>query len=311
MKLNNIDGPTLPWRSRAPAWSTVPGASPNETIAPESPSSVHGFDGTTRLHGDRNDSDSDSDNGSSVPLGPVLTDLAASLVHGAHPPAKAVESALIASTNNRLNQRPEALDFGNVKQDVEFKLGLTSDYWGKNEQAEWFLKSKNIIKKAVEDWMERTGNPPPKNATWLRQYFAPPPRQDLPLPGSRNSSSPERPTNGDKLVNDIRAYRLLLQQGVGHIFRNAAYQRIDQPDTSTVNPSIVNGIRNREPRLCNSFYLHNSCTKASCPYDHDAQLSDEEFAALLNVSRGQMCLQGGACDYVACIKGHMCPNGKN
>ncbi|KAJ9606162.1 hypothetical protein H2200_009123 [Cladophialophora chaetospira] len=278
-----------------------------ETTAPDSPPSINGHEGGTRLGRYQKDSDTDSDDVAIAPLGPVLTDL----TNEAPPPAKEVEAALIASTNARLALKPEAIDFGSVKHDVELKLGLTSDYWGKNEQTEWFVKSKNIIKKAVEDWMDRTGNPPPKNATWLRQYFAPPPRQELPPPASHNSSSPERSVDPDKLINDIRAHRILVEDGIGHIARNNAYQRIDLPDTSAVPPYIVNGIRNREPRLCNSHYLLNCCNKDPCPYDHESQLSDEEFAALLNVSRGQVCLQGGACKNMYCIKGHMCPNGKN
>jgi hypothetical protein len=100
-----------------------------------------------------------------------------------------VEAALISSTNERLKESPRALDFAVVKQRVERSLGLTSDFWGRGEQDEWFLKSKNIIKMAVvsfrvttsqystdeiasqEDWVERTDNPPPKNATWMLRYF--------------------------------------------------------------------------------------------------------------------------------------------
>jgi hypothetical protein len=105
------------------------------------------------------------------------------------PTAVDVEAALISSTNERLKESPRALDFAVVKQRVERSLGLTSDFWGRGEQDEWFLKSKNIIKMAVvsfcvttsrystdeiasqEDWVERTDHPPPKNATWMLRYF--------------------------------------------------------------------------------------------------------------------------------------------
>lgn len=59
-----------------------------------------------------------------------------------------VENALIISTNERLKESPRALDFAVVKQKAERSLGLTSDFWGR-EQDEWFLKSKTIIKMAV------------------------------------------------------------------------------------------------------------------------------------------------------------------
>jgi len=65
------------------------------------------------------------------------------------PTAVEVEDALIVSTNERLKESPGSLDFGVVKQRVERLLGLTSDFWGRGEQDEWFLKSKNIIKMAV------------------------------------------------------------------------------------------------------------------------------------------------------------------
>ena len=105
------------------------------------------------------------------------------------PTAVDVEAALISSTNERLKESPKALDFAVVKQRVERLLGLTSDFWGRDDQDEWFLKSKTVIKMTVvgfrvttspystdevasqEDWVERTNNPPPKNATWMLRYF--------------------------------------------------------------------------------------------------------------------------------------------
>lgn len=65
------------------------------------------------------------------------------------PTAADIEAALISSTNERLKESPKALDFAVVKQRVERSLGLTSDFWGRDEQDEWFLKSKNLIKIAV------------------------------------------------------------------------------------------------------------------------------------------------------------------
>lgn len=56
---------------------------------------------------------------------------------------------MIASANDGLKVSLQALDFGVVKHDVEQKLGLTPDFWGKTEHDERFSESKNIIKKAV------------------------------------------------------------------------------------------------------------------------------------------------------------------
>ncbi|KAK5957286.1 hypothetical protein OHC33_001658 [Knufia fluminis] len=70
--------------------------------------------------------------------------------HNARPTANDVAAALISSTYERLHVSPKALDFGVVKQMVEEKLGLTFAFWGKDDRDEWFSKSKNIIKMAVQ-----------------------------------------------------------------------------------------------------------------------------------------------------------------
>jgi len=60
-----------------------------------------------------------------------------------------IAAALINSTNEVLLHSPKALDFAVVKQKAAEKLGVSSSFWGKDEQDEWFLKSKNVIKMAV------------------------------------------------------------------------------------------------------------------------------------------------------------------
>jgi len=60
-----------------------------------------------------------------------------------------VEAAIIRCVNECLRVSPKALDFAVVKQMVERQLGLTPDFWGKNECDEWYTKSKNINKMAV------------------------------------------------------------------------------------------------------------------------------------------------------------------
>lgn len=68
---------------------------------------------------------------------------------GEWPTASEVAAALIASTNERLQQFPKNLDFGVVKQGAEQRLGVTSDFWLDRDGDEWFSRSKNIIKMAV------------------------------------------------------------------------------------------------------------------------------------------------------------------
>jgi len=60
-----------------------------------------------------------------------------------------VAAALFNCTTESLQLSPKGLDFGVVKREVEQKLGLSPDFWGKDERDEWFLKSKHIIKMAV------------------------------------------------------------------------------------------------------------------------------------------------------------------
>lgn len=100
------------------------------------------------------------------------------------------------------------------------------------------------------------------------------------------------------------------KHAIHHIYRNANHERVDLPETWHVRAFLVNMIRNRDPRLCNSHYLANNCTRVSYPYDHESWLSHEEFAALLHVARSQVCPYGSACGLASCNKGHMCPNGK-
>jgi hypothetical protein len=108
---------------------------------------ANGFEGGIHLRQDERDSDEGWDY-ESPPIPdspkPVLSSLS-----GSHPSPSEIEVALIKATIIRLNYSSRGLDFGNVKHDVELALGLSSDFWGKNEHDEWFLRSKNVIKKAV------------------------------------------------------------------------------------------------------------------------------------------------------------------
>lgn len=240
-----------------------------------------------------------------------------------------VEAALISSTNERLKESPRALDFAVVKQRVERSLGLTSDFWGRDEQDEWFLKSKTIIKMAVvgfrvitsrystdenasqEDWVERTDNPPPKNATWMLRYFTS--SQESPSSIMKSPSSMLWRTKTDLgfYTPDVNYNLPTGRAALNRIYQNTKGQRIDIPKELHVNPGLINEIRDREPRLCNSHHLVRGCTKGFCSYDHNSVLSDREFEALMYLSRCQLCPQGSACTFEKCIKGHMCPNGKN
>jgi len=159
-----------------------------------------------------------------------------------------------------------------------------------------------------EDWVDQTNNPPPKNATWMFPNFNPKPA--LPPPNMKGSSSVPSQTRSHR-ASDAASNPMPAHLTPGTILRNAQDQRIDIPEQLNINLDLVNELRNRQPRLCNSHYLVRGCTNESCPFDHSSTLSDDEFEALLYLSRSQRCPQGSSCTHAHCIKGHMCPNGSN
>jgi hypothetical protein len=93
------------------------------------------------------------------------------------------------------------------------------------------------------------------------------------------------------------------------VFQNSEGQRIDIPTELHVNPSLAHSMRDRRQRFCNAHYLLRDCFQASCQYDHDTELSEREFEALLYLSRSQRCPQDSNCTSSKCTRGHMCPNG--
>ncbi|KIW22014.1 uncharacterized protein PV07_12588 [Cladophialophora immunda] len=296
---------TLPWRSKPAARFGAIDAPGNETTVTGTWYTTISPEGGNHLPRGENDGDMDSQHESPSRLDFPNSTL--SSTSGARPSRSEIEAALIDSTTRRLNQSSRGLDFGHVKHDVELALRLTPDFWGKSEEDEWFLRSKDIIKRAVEAWVKRTGNPPPGNATWIRQnpVFA----RTLPSPAIPDSSQAHRPVDEDTQTPDTRLHLLIPNNSVGKILRNANNQRIDLPEGLAVHPSTLNGIRDRNKRLCNSHYLTNNCLKNDCDYDHNSRLNDGEYAALLYLSRTQPCPQGSACNTLLCVKGHMCPNG--
>lgn len=58
-----------------------------------------------------------------------------------------------------------------MKRRAEQKLGTDANIWGASEEDFWFSRSKRLIKWTVEQWLERTNNPLPGNATWLFKHF--------------------------------------------------------------------------------------------------------------------------------------------
>lgn len=154
--------------------------------------------------------------------------------------------------------------------------------------------------------MERTGNPPPRNATWLRQYF--PPRTEMLAPLVRKSPTRHLAVDDDDLTSGTLTPDFKAQ--AHQVYRNARGQRVDLPKTWNLHPPVINGVRDRERRLCNAYYLVGNCTKIPCPYDHDSVLDDDIWIALLYVSRSQPCPEDSYCNLAPCIKGHMCPNGR-
>jgi hypothetical protein len=92
---------------------------------------------------------------------------------------------------------------------------------------------------------------------------------------------------------------------------NALGQRIDIPTSYNISSALINSLRDRHPRLCNTHHLMRNCMNEHCAYDHNSTLNPHERAALLYLSRSQVCPQGSSCTLDMCIKGHMCPNGRN
>lgn len=316
---------STPWRPKKNADLYAAGVAINKAAAPVSeelidlsspkPSETdqdsdgNGVDVSADLHDDQSLASSTAASGQLTPPR-----------SGESPTAMDVEAALISSTNQRLRESPMALDFGVVKQRVEQELGLTPDFWGKDEHDEWFLKSKKIIKMAIEDWVERTDNPPPKNATWMLRFFTS--TEESPSSIMRNPSSMLWRTRRDP---GFYKPNPAASQSTGHastdqptdravsdyISQNFEGLRIDMPTELHVNPTLINALRDREPRFCNAHHLVRGCTNPYCSYDHDSVLNEREFEALLCLSRSQRCPQGSACTWVKCTKGHMCPNGRN
>ncbi|KIW34987.1 uncharacterized protein PV07_01714 [Cladophialophora immunda] len=102
-----------------------------------------------------------------------------------------IVTALIKCVNDMLQKTPKSLDFGDVRRRVESIFGLPSNFWAGDG---WTRRSKNIIKRAVESWVERTGNPRPGYATW--EFASKPPGQPSPPTNQKTPSSKGRPSPG-------------------------------------------------------------------------------------------------------------------
>jgi len=120
----------------------------------------------------------------------------------------------------------------------------------------------------------------------------------------------QAPNTFTKHAKRVAVTRPTDREGPSRIALNDKWQRIDIPKELHVNLALVNELRKRSPRLCNSHHLLGGCTDRACPYDHSSMLTNHEFEALLYLSRGQRCPKGSDC-IDTCFKGHMCPNGRN
>jgi hypothetical protein len=263
-----------------------------------------------------------------------------------NPTADDVKHALVECTERRLKETPLALDFGAVKKMVEQELGLTPDFLGKKEGDEWYLIAKNTIKVAVvstsiatkcawfmtdgialqEEWVHRTGNPPPKNATWMMRFVNNRHESSSPSIEARNNTGSahaafhEPTSHGASSWSATRttARRPSTTTSTNQptartvrdrIFLNSAGQRIDIPTELTYDKTIVTNLRDREQRFCNVHHLLGECYQAACPYDHDTELTDAQFEALQWLARSQRCPRDSDCTSTRCTRGHMCPNG--
>lgn len=186
-----------------------------------------------------------------------------------------------------------------------------------------------------QEWVHQTGNPPPKNATWMMRFVNN--RHDN---GHENSSSsmeadkPVRSNSGSVHAsihestqhgaNSWSAARSITTHSSDHphfsqpndravpdrIFVNSAGQRIDVPAELIVDKNLVTSFRDREKRFCNAYHLLRECYSAACPYDHDTEMTDAQFEALQWLARSQRCPRDSDCTSTRCTRGHMCPNGR-
>lgn len=104
-------------------------------------------------------------------------------------------------------------------------------------------------------------------------------------------------------------YSVLDRTEPRYVYQNSKGQRVDMPDELSLNPPLIYELRHRQQRLCNAHHLLRDCPNENCPYDHLSVLTDDEFEALLCLSRSVRCTSGSICDQV-CFKGHMCPYGR-
>lgn len=228
------------------------------------------------------------------------------------PVPEEVVAALINCTRERLEKTPTGIDFGVVKRRVEQKLCLTPAFWGRDESSQWFSRSKNVIKMAVEDWVEQTNNPPPGNATWMLHNFTS--TDEAPSAIMKNPASAVWRTKRDiASVGPSLSVKQASLYGVPPegIYYNHDEQRIDVPIDLSTRSRLANELRDWEPRLCNTHHLVRHCLRSDCPYDHDSVLSIPEVEALAYLSRCQPCPYGLDCDTMYCTKGHTCPNGSH
>ena len=311
-----VDSPAMPWRPRN--WGEmltdkVP-RNGNAAVGSRRPPAV------SQPKGAEVDEDSD---GEGVEISAKLQDI---LLSGSPQPSSSqipttrrtsspnpdvVVATLISCTNERLEESPKALDFGVVKQRVEQRLGLPPGFWGRDESNQWYSRSKNVIKMAVEDWVERTNNFPPLNATWMLHHFTSTDQAPSAILRDPASAIWRTICDNDSARPSVRLKQTSVREVPNRIYRNKDGQRIDIPVDLSTRSRIANELRDREPRLCNTYHLVRQCFRPNCPYDHDSVLSDSEHEALMYLSRCQPCPNGSGCTMIDCTRGHMCPNGSH
>ena len=163
-----------------------------------------------------------------------------------------------------------------------------------------------------EDWVERTDNPPPKNATWMFRHFKSTRESPSAIMKNPSSMTWRTKTRRDFHTPDLKLSFNTIPADRASLYnlnQNSAGQRVDLPNKLFVNRTLLRKLKDHEPRLCNAHHLIASCRNESCAYDHDTVLSDDEFEALMYLSRCQVCPKGSACTTEKCIRGHLCPDG--
>ncbi|KZT61338.1 hypothetical protein CALCODRAFT_514854 [Calocera cornea HHB12733] len=121
----------------------------------------------------------------------------------------------------------------------------------------------------------------------------------------RRSDSPVSPTKAPKSVSFSAAAKTGSNGTNGTTGQIVAFKSVKKP--------LITTIRDLEPRPCYAQYLRDGCTKDTCRYGHDYELSKNAVMELTKFAKRISCelWTHDLCPYTheTCINGHVCPQG--